>query len=156
MSDRPQLHVSPARREPIAIIGMGCRFPGANSPEALWDLLISGRDAISEVPPDRFPVDEFYAPQGGPGKISTRWGGFIPEADHFDAAFFRISPREAARMDPQHRLLLEVAWEAIEDAGLVPASLAGSNTGVFVGMLVNDYEHLEYEDPTNIDVYVTA
>ncbi len=130
-----------AKTEPIAIIGIGCRFPGgANSPEAFWALLREGRDAITEVPRDRWDIDAYYDPDPeAPGKMSTRWGGFLAAVDEFDAEFFGIAPREARAMDPQQRLLLEVAWEALEDAGLPPARLVGSRTGVFIGIGGTDY-----------------
>ena len=129
------------KREPIAIIGMGCRFPGgANSPEEFWRLLHDGVDAISEVPPDRWDVTSIYDPQPGvPGKVCTRYGGFLGAVDRFEPLFFGISPREAASMDPQQRLLLEVTWEALENAGQAPEKLAGTKTGVFVGLCSNDY-----------------
>ncbi len=121
--------------EPIAIIGIGCRFPGAKDPEAFWQLLSNGVDVITEVPRDRWDVDAFYDPEPGtPGKMYTRYGGFIDQVDHFDPSFFGISPREAERMDPQQRLVLEVAWEALENATVVPAQLSGSQTGVFLGI----------------------
>ncbi|MEF3366289.1 type I polyketide synthase [Methylocystis sp. 9N] len=122
--------------EPIAIIGIGCRFPGgANSPDAYWNLLVSGQPAIREVPNDRWSLDRFYNENPEkPNKIYTRKGGFLDEAVHrFDAAFFNISPREAVHVDPQQRLLMEVAWESMEDAGVVPETLAGSETGVYIG-----------------------
>ena len=110
-----------AAGEPIAIIGIGCRFPGASDPAAFWRLLRDGADAIREVPADRWDQHAFYDPDPAtPGKMNTRWGGFLEQVDQFDPHFFGISPREAARMDPQQRLLLEVAWEALEDAGQVP------------------------------------
>jgi acyl transferase domain-containing protein/acyl carrier protein len=128
------------RDDPIAIIGLGCRFPGAPDPEAYWKLLEEGRDAISEVPADRWDIDEFYDPDpDAPGRMATRWGGFLDRVDGFDAPFFGISRREAVSMDPQQRLLLEVAWEALENAGQSPRALAGSATGVFVGMSTGDY-----------------
>ena len=124
----------PTEQESIAIVGIGCRFPGADGPEAFWRLLRDGVDAIGEVPGDRWNLAVFYDPDPAtPGKMSTRWGGFLERVDEFDARFFGIAPREAARMDPQQRLLLEVAWEALEDAGQAPDRLAGSDTGVFVG-----------------------
>jgi acyl transferase domain-containing protein/acyl carrier protein len=131
--------------QPIAIIGMGCRFPGgANSPQTFWQLLKEGVDAITEIPPTRWNVNAFYDPdQEKSGKSYTRWGGFIEDVDRFDAHFFGISPREATRMDPQHRLLLEVAWEALEDGGQIPADLAGSKTGVFVGVASHDYADIQ-------------
>ncbi len=114
-----------ANNEPIAIIGIGCRFPGANDPAAFWQLLRDGVDAIREVPADRFDQHAFYDPDPAtPGKMNTRWGGFLGQVDQFDANFFGISPREALRMDPQQRLLLEVTWEALQDAGQVPERLA--------------------------------
>jgi acyl transferase domain-containing protein/NADPH:quinone reductase-like Zn-dependent oxidoreductase len=142
--------------ELIAIIGIGCRFPGAYGPTAFWELLCNGGDAITEIPPDRFDINAFYDPQGAPGKIMTRWGGFLDQVDRFDASFFELSPREASRMDPQQRLLLEVALEAMEDAGQSPGKLNGSRTGVFIGMCYNDYEDLEFQDHQGIDVYVNA
>ncbi|MFI5007887.1 MAG: type I polyketide synthase, partial [Solirubrobacterales bacterium] len=133
-----------ARTEPIAIIGMGCRFPGgAVDPEAFWRVLRDGVDAVSEVPRDRWDLGAYYDPDPEvPGKMYSRFGAFIEGLDRFDAAFFGIAPREAARMDPQHRLLLEVAWEALESAGQVPERLAGSRTGVFVGITTSDYSQL--------------
>ncbi len=130
-----------AAREPLAIVGIGCRMPGGvRGHDGLWRLLLEGRDAIVEVPPDRWAVDDYYDPRPGvPGKMVTRWGGFIDEVDRFDPQFFGISPREAASLDPQQRLLLEVAWEALEDAALAPDRLAGSKTGVFVGLCKSDY-----------------
>ena len=126
--------------QPIAIIGIGCRFPGADGPEELWDLLCAGRDAITEVPSSRFDIDAYYDPQPAvPGKIVTRWGGFLDRIDEFDAEFFGISPREAMRMDPQQRLLLETTWAALEDAGLTAEQLAGSATGVYVGQISGNY-----------------
>lgn len=133
--------------EPIAVIGLGCRFPGAPDPDAYWRLLASGTDAISEVPADRWPVDALYDPSpAAPGKTSTRWGGFLRDVDQFDADFFGFSAFEAERMDPQQRLVLEVAWEALENAGVVPAALAGSSTGVFLGVSHSDYDRLIYKD----------
>ncbi|HEX8116550.1 MAG TPA: type I polyketide synthase, partial [Pyrinomonadaceae bacterium] len=128
-------------REPVAIVGIGCRFPGdVNNAEAYWELLREGRDAITEVPNDRWDIDAFYDPDpDAPGKMRTRWGGFVRDPDKFDATFFGISPREAVSMDPQQRFLLEVTWEALEDAGQAVDRLAGSKTGIFVGINVNDY-----------------
>lgn len=143
-----------SRPEPIAITGIGCRFPGADGPEELWQLLREGRDAIAEIPQDRLDIAALYDPRPGePGRICTRHGGFLPDVDRFDAAFFGISPREAVRMDPQHRLLLEVSWEALEDAGQTSERLAGSPVGVYVGMCYNDYEDLQFSDPATLDVY---
>ena len=149
--------VEQARTEPIAVIGMACRFPGgANTLEAFWELLRNGGDGISEVPADRWDVDALYDPDPtAPGKMSTRWGGFLDQVDQFDPHFFGISPREAMRMDPQQRLLLEVAWEALEHAGQTMEGLAGSSTGVFVGIHSHsaDYTWLQFAAPTDMDVY---
>jgi microcystin synthetase protein McyG len=133
-----------ARREPIAIIGMACRFPGgANSPEAFWELLRDGVDTVREVPAERWDIDALYDPDPDvPGKMATRWGAFLDDVSGFDAPFFGIAPREAAGMDPQQRLLLELAWEALERAGLDAERLAGSATGVFVGISGSDYGQL--------------
>ena len=120
----------------IAIVGIGCRFPGgADSPDAFWELLCAGAEAITEVPSDRFDTDAVYDPvPGKAGRLYTRRGGFIDGIDAFDADFFGISPREARRIDPQQRLLLEVVWEALEDGGQPLDALAASSTGVFVGI----------------------
>jgi amino acid adenylation domain-containing protein/thioester reductase-like protein len=140
--------------EPIAIIGIGCRFPGAHGPEAFWQLLRTGVDAITEVPPERFDLNAVYDPDPTtPGTINTRWGGFLEQVDQFDCHFFGISPREAARMDPQQRLLLETAWEALEDAGQTLERLAGTSTGVFIGIATNDYGRIQLGDPALIDAY---
>jgi acyl transferase domain-containing protein/acyl carrier protein len=146
-----------SRREPIAIIGMGCRFPGgANDPDAYWRLLASGTDAITEVPRTRWDVDAFYdADSDAPGKMYTRHGGFLADVDRFDAQFFGVSPLDATNMDPQQRLLLEVAWEAFEHAGHVPGAVA--RTGVYVGSFMDDYLQLNFHasDPRAIDAYNT-
>ncbi len=144
----------PVAEEPVAIIGMACRFPGADDLDSFWQLLISGTDAVSEVPPDRFPAAEIYDPDPTvPGKTNSRWGGFIRSVDHFDPGFFGISPREATRMDPQQRLLLEVAWEALESAGLPPGDLAGSRSGVFIGISSYDYSRRQFADLQHLDAY---
>ncbi|HEY7511839.1 MAG TPA: SDR family NAD(P)-dependent oxidoreductase [Vicinamibacteria bacterium] len=149
--------IEQARTEPIAIVGMGCRFPGGvEGAEAFWSALREGRDLVSEVPPDRWDIAAYYDPDpDAPGKMYTRHGGFVDGIDAFDAAFFGISPREAASMDPQQRLLLEVAWQALEDAGLPPDRLAGTETGVFVGVSTSDYGALllKTADPSRVDVY---
>jgi acyl transferase domain-containing protein/acyl carrier protein len=147
------------RSEPVAIIGMSCRFPGgANTPEAFWDLLQNGVDAISEIPPERWKIDDYYDPDPDkPGKISTRWGGFIKDVDLFDAPFFGIAPREAAGLDPQQRLLLELCWEALENAGQSPDQLMESESGVFIGISGSDYLHLQMENGIeNIDAYFAS
>ncbi|MGO9350965.1 MAG: SDR family NAD(P)-dependent oxidoreductase [Mycobacterium sp.] len=140
--------------EPIAIIGIGCRFPGADGPAAFWRLLSDGVDAIREIPPDRWDADAFYdADPSVPGTSVTRRAGFVPGIDKFDFQFFGISPRESAQMDPQQRLILEVAWEALEDAGQVPERLAGSDTGVFVGISTTDYANLRAGQLQLVDAY---
>ncbi|MHA6907989.1 SDR family NAD(P)-dependent oxidoreductase [Ralstonia pseudosolanacearum] len=140
-------------REPIAIVGAGCRFPGATGVEAYWDFLARGGDGVREIPPDRWRVDEHFDPDPGRvGKIYSRSAGFIDGIDQFDADFFGISPREAMATDPQHRLLLEVAWEALENAAIVPAKLRGSRTSVYVGIMGQDYGHLT-RAPQSIDLY---
>lgn len=143
--------------EPVAVIGIGCRFPGgADSPEAFWELLREGRDAITEVPPDRWDADAWYDPNPDtPGKINCRHGGFVHGCEGFDTAFFEIAPREAKSLDPQHRMLLEVSWEALENAGLVPSEQAGTDTGVFIGITGNDYfSHVSGGDVERIDAYL--
>lgn len=141
--------------EPIAIVGMACRFPGgANHPGAFWHLLTTATDAITEVPEGRWNAARFHhANAAAPGRMVTRWGGFVEHAEAFDAAFFGIAPREAACMDPQHRWLLETVWEAIEDAGLPPARLAATRTGVFIGISHSDYPSLHRRDSSSIDRY---
>jgi acyl transferase domain-containing protein/acyl carrier protein len=146
-----------ARSEPIAVVGLGCRLPGgASSPDAYWQLLLDGVDAVTEVPPERWDADALFDPDVlAPGATATRWGGFLEHVDRFDPDFFGISPREAARMDPQQRLLLEVAYEALEDAGETLERLDGSATGVFVGMhnYADDYTRIQLADPDGIDTY---
>lgn len=141
---------------PIAIVGMGCRFPGGvNDAESFWDLLIAGRDAITTVPGWRYDVEKLYDPDPhAKGKIATKWGGFLESPEMFDPAFFGIAPVEAVGMDPQQRMLLEVSWEALEDAGIVPATLNGSRTGVYVGMCNGDYAQLGLNRPAEeLDAY---
>jgi amino acid adenylation domain-containing protein len=140
-------------RTPLAVIGLGCRFPGAASPTAFWQNLLAGHDAIDEVPVDRWDANALYSPTPTPGKMNTRWGGFLPHIDAFDAHFFGISGVEAAAMDPQQRLLLEVAWETLEDAAIDPQSLAGSQTGVFIGISSNDYGRLQRGSAQAISAY---
>ncbi|MEA5581854.1 SDR family NAD(P)-dependent oxidoreductase [Nodularia harveyana UHCC-0300] len=141
-------------KEPIAIIGIGCRFPGAKNPEAFWHLLRDGIDAITEVPKTRWDIDAFYDPDPStPDKMTTRWGGFLEQIDQFDAQFFNIAPREATSVDPQHRLLLETTWEALEDGGQNPEALTGTPTGVFMGISTFDYDKIRFQNPVNLDGY---
>jgi acyl transferase domain-containing protein/acyl carrier protein len=140
---QPNSAVMTRSDEPIAIVSVACRFPGAPDPEGFWELLSGGVDAIREIPDDRFDVDEYYDPDPeAPGKIYTRYGGYLEGIDGFDPEFFGISPREAVWMDPQQRLMLEIAWEGLERAGYAPGSLRGSRTGVFVGVAANEYSQL--------------
>ncbi|MFN6527753.1 non-ribosomal peptide synthetase/type I polyketide synthase [Nostoc sp. ChiSLP03a] len=133
--------------EPIAVIGMGCRFPGGiNSPEAYWHFCKAGLDAIVEVPQSRWDIAKFYTQEPTPGKMNTRYGGFLQEdITEFDARFFSISSREATSMDPQQRLLLKVTWEALENANLPPTNLAGDRVGVFVGITSIDHAMTVYK-----------
>ncbi|MBF6274112.1 MULTISPECIES: type I polyketide synthase [Nocardia] len=134
----------PRPAEPIAIVGIGCRFPGGiTGPDTLWDVVAGGVDATGEQPGDRWDVQRFYDPDPDkPGTIYTTRGGFLDAVDMFDADFFGISPREAHAMDPQQRLLLEIAWEAVENAGIAPQRLRGSDTGLFVGFSWRDYDRI--------------
>jgi glutamate-1-semialdehyde-2,1-aminomutase len=141
-------------KEPIAIIGISCRFPGAKNKDAFWHLLREGVDAITEIPPERWDANASYA-QDAETAVNTRWGGFLEDLDQFDPQFFKISPREAVSIDPQQRLLLELAWEVLEDAGQKPERLAGTKTGVFMGINGFDYYTLLMDNPAhNIDAYV--
>ena len=143
-----------AKTEPIADESLRCRFPGgSNHPDDFWTLLREGKDGITEVPCDRWNIDTFYDPDpDAPGKMASRYGGFINQLQSFDAEFFGITPREAVSLDPQQRLLLEVSWEALEHAGIAPEQLAGSPTGVFIGICSNDYsQQLLNRDVGTID-----
>ncbi|MEP7272671.1 MAG: beta-ketoacyl synthase N-terminal-like domain-containing protein, partial [Acidobacteriota bacterium] len=146
-----------AQREPIAIVGMGCRLPGARNVADFWEMLREGRNGITEVPADRWDVDAFFTvdPRAR-GKIASRWGGFVDGLDRFDAQFFGISPREAPHVDPRQRLMLEVTWEALEDAGIPPSSLAGTQTGVFVAALSNDYDFIICRDYKRLTSFTGA
>jgi polyketide synthase 5 len=128
---------------PVAVIGMGCRLPGGvHSPEQLWEALLRGEDYVTKVPSDRWDADEYYDPEPGvPGRSVSKWGAFLNDVAGFDAEFFGINEREATAIDPQHRLLMETSWEAVEHAGLDPAALHDSSTGVFVGLTHTDYTH---------------
>jgi acyl transferase domain-containing protein/1-acyl-sn-glycerol-3-phosphate acyltransferase/NAD(P)-dependent dehydrogenase (short-subunit alcohol dehydrogenase family)/acyl carrier protein len=141
----------------IAIVGIGCRFPGgADNPHKFWELLKAGFDAITEIPASRSEFLELFdSDPRKPGRSYSRWGGFLKDVDLFDAQFFQISPREAVRIDPQHRLLLELVWEACEDGGLPPDQLAGSRTGVFVGISTHDYGDVQMypQNRGQLDLY---
>ena len=132
------------RVTPVAVIGMACRLPGGiDSPEQLWEALLRGDDLVTEIPADRWDADEYYDPEPGvPGRSVSKWGAFLDDVAGFDSEFFGISEREATAIDPQHRLLLETSWEAMEHAGFTPETLAGSLTGVFVGLTHDDYQLL--------------
>ena len=152
-SPKPVQPTKTYAKEPIAIIGLSCRFPQASNPQAFWDLLRNGVDAVTEVPSNRWDVNAFHSENPDPGKVTTRFGAFLDNVDLFDPAFFGISPREASRMDPQQRLLLEVSWEALENAFIPPKTLAGTRTGVFVGISSYDYSRLQFNDHEMIDAY---
>jgi acyl transferase domain-containing protein/acyl carrier protein len=144
--------------EPVAIVGMACRLPGgADDPDAFWWNLVEGRDAVGRIPADRWPADDYYDPDpAAPGRMNSPYGAFLDRVDLFDPAFFGISPREAARVDPQQRLFLEVAWEALENAGQTMAGLAGSRTGVFAAVYQSDYSWLLLDDEAAIDAYMAS
>jgi acyl transferase domain-containing protein/SAM-dependent methyltransferase/acyl carrier protein len=143
-----------SNREPIAVVGVGCRFPaGGKDPQSFWRSLLDGVDGVAEIPPDRWDTGALYNPDpAAPGAMYAREAALIDGPDAFDAGFFGISPREAASMDPQHRLLLEVAWEALEDAGQTAERLEGSRTGVFVGVCSNDYAWLQLAGSAAMDL----
>src|SRR5262245_11210320 len=144
--------------EPIAITGIGCKLPGGvSSPEQLWAHLLAGTDLISETPPDRWNVAAHFHPNRAvPGRTYSRWGGYVSEPAMFDAAFFGLTPREAARMDPQQRWLLESAWEAIQDAGYPLGALAGSETGVYVGISSCDYGDIQKRGRYDADTHTST
>lgn len=145
-------------REPIALIGIGCRFPGGgDGPDGFWQMLCEGVDAVAPIPGDRWDVEAFHDPDPAvPGKSYCRHAALLPEVRTFDAAFFNIAPREAATLDPQQRLLLETGWEALEHAGIAADRLVGSRTGLFVGTMNHDYDTLVRRsvDPAALDAYV--
>ena len=145
-----------AQAEPIAIVGVGCRFPGgADSPASFWQMLRNGVDATSEIPPDRWDIEAYYdSDPSAVGMMYTRRAAFLNRVDEFDAEFFGMSRRETVRVDPQQRLLAEVTWEALENAGRAAAELAGTRTGVFVGITQNDYSRLELQSGEEIDAFV--
>ncbi|MEU6227061.1 beta-ketoacyl synthase N-terminal-like domain-containing protein [Streptomyces sp. NPDC047042] len=138
----------------IAIVGIDCRFPGAPDTAAYWDLLTRSGDGVGRVPGNRWDVGDFHTAEGGEGRSNTAEGGFIADPDAFDNEFFTVSPREAAAMDPQQRLLLQCAWRAVEDAGVAPGRLAGTSTGVFVGIMGNEWAQLHLTDYDRITAHV--
>jgi acyl transferase domain-containing protein/acyl carrier protein len=160
--DRLQTKLAAAQgalREPIAIVGLGCRLPGGvTDADSYWDLLSTDKDVVSEVPADRWDVDAYYDPDPTrPGKARTKSGGFLDRIDGFEPSFFGMSPREATGLDPQQRLLLEVAWEALENAAIPPDGLDGSLTGVFVGITSMDYaSRIDVSDPARSDIYLAT
>ena len=145
-------------REPLAIVGIGCRLPGGVvDPETFWEFLADGRSGIVEVPEDRWTLDRYYHEDPSvPGRMHTKWGGFTENLDKFDARFWGITPREAQRMDPQQRWLLETAWEAIEDSGTAPSRLRGTSVGCFVGVSTHDYSGIQGETITNSDAHTNS
>ncbi|WP_333874636.1 polyketide synthase, partial [Methylobacter sp.] len=144
-------------REAIAIIGIGCRFPGGvDSPESYWQLLSEGKDAVVEVPAQRWDSQRYYHPEANKlGFTNTTRAAILDHIDQFDPQFFNISPREAVNLDPQQRLVLETAWEALERAGQMPDRLAGTRAGVFVGITANDYSQLS-DDIARYDAYFNS
>ncbi len=144
-----------AGAEPIAVIGIGCRLPGGVSgPEQYWEFLDKGTDAVTVVPPDRWDAEAFYDPDPmAPGRMPTKWGAYLSDIAGFDADFFGISPREAVAMDPQQRVALEVAWEALENAGLRPDQLSETQTAVMLGVYYNEYQTAAGGNPETIDAY---
>jgi phthiocerol/phenolphthiocerol synthesis type-I polyketide synthase D len=144
-----------ATAEPVAVVGIGCRFPGGVvGPEGYWTFLANGGDAISEIPSERWDADAFYDPDPlAPGRMSSKWGGFLSDVAGFDADFFGISPREAEAMDPQQRVMLEVAWEALEHAGIAPDRMAGTRAGVMMGVYYTEYQGISAANPDRIDAY---
>ena len=137
-------------REDVAIVGMSCRFPGANNIEEYWNNLLNQVDSVCDIPNDRWDIDRFYSPEPQPGKMNSRQGGFIPDIGDFDADFFNLSHEEACWIDPQHRMLLENSYHALEDAGIPTHPLADNNVGVFMGIMGNDYAFLPTLDDGDV------
>src|SRR5260370_26737607 len=145
------------RTFPVALVGLACRFPGAADLQGFWSLLKAGRDAVGEIPDDRWDVDAYFHPDPAkPGMMYTRAGGFVGDIEKFDAGFFGISPREARRIDPQQRLLLELTWDAMERAGIVPETLAATQPGAFVGLSLSDYSAMQPADPNHVTPYLMS
>jgi polyketide synthase len=141
---------------PVAVVGMGCRYPGgADDPQQYWDTLVGKVDGVGEVPADRWDADAYFDPQGGPGRTISRWGGFLEDIDQFDPSFFQLSVREAVEMDPNQRLAMEVTWQALEDAGLA-GRVAGTRTGIYVGVIGNDYAMTYFTDPKYLSAYAAT
>ena len=141
-------------RVPVAVVGMSCRLPGAPSIDALWRMLTEGGEGVGPVPPERWDAEALYHPDPNRhGRLTSRRGGFLTGLDRFDAAFFGISSREAPQVDPRQRLMMELAWEALEDAGVAPGSLAGSRTATYVSVLTGDYEVISRDDDRRIEMY---
>lgn len=145
-TESPQLR----EREPIAIVGLSCRFPGARDVDEFWHNILNGVDSVCEIPPDRWNIDRFYDSDRAPGKMYTKQGGFIDDIADFDAAFFNISDQEACWIDPQHRMLLENSYRALEDAGISPHPLTDANVGVFMGIMGQDYAFLPQLDDEDL------
>ncbi|WP_194867533.1 type I polyketide synthase [Pseudoalteromonas sp. PPB1] len=142
------------QNEPIAIIGMSCRFPDANTPAEYWENLCNGLESVATVPLERWDVEALYHENPlAVGKLATKRGGFLKGIDQLDRNFFNLSVREAKRMDPAHRLMMELGWETFEDAGIVPESIAESKTGVFVGISGSDYAHMQFSEQNSVDAY---
>ncbi|MCB0950643.1 MAG: acyltransferase domain-containing protein, partial [Mycobacterium sp.] len=144
-----------AGAEPIAVVGIGCRFPGGvTGPDSFWKLLESGTDAVTVVPADRWDAEEFYDTDlSVPGRMPTKWGAYLDDVSGFDAEFFGITPREATSMDPQQRVALEVAWEALENAGYAPDQLGESRTAVMLGVYYSEYQNASADNADSIDAY---
>ena len=141
---------APTERQPIAIIGLSCRFPGAADSDEFWQNLLAGVDSVRPIPNDRWDIDRFFSESGEPGKMNTREGGFLPDIAEFDAGFFNISPQEACWIDPQHRMLLEQSYLALEDAGLDIPQLRSASVGVFMGIMGQDYAFLPTLDDEDV------
>ncbi|MGR4884221.1 SDR family NAD(P)-dependent oxidoreductase [Streptomyces sp. LARHCF249] len=151
----PRTRTRAHAQEPIAVVGLGCRLPGGiETPDALWQSLLDGIDAVREVPRERWNADEWLDPDPrAPGRMTTRWGGFLDDVAGFDAELFRISPAEARQMDPQQRMALETAWAAVEDARIVHGDLEGTRTGVFMGTMAQEYHLATGADPQDIETH---
>lgn len=152
--DAPDLSDAPSAHESVAIIGMACRFAGADGVKAFWENICSGLDTVTEVPHERWSAANLYDPNPlSAGKMSTRWGGFLRDIELFDRKFFGMSARESSSTDPAHRIMMELGWEVLEDAGVPASSMDGSLTGVYVGISGCDYSHLQFGDDASADAY---